>query len=38
MPPVEAGAHLGTVVQKQLKYQASGVTLVSKIRQEGSNN
>lgn len=30
IPPVEAGAYLGSVVQKILKYQASGVSLVSK--------
>ncbi|HJV16713.1 MAG TPA: ethanolamine ammonia-lyase subunit EutC [Bacillales bacterium] len=30
IPPVEAGAYLGTVIQKILKYQASGVTLVQK--------
>jgi ethanolamine ammonia-lyase small subunit len=29
-PPVEAGAHLGYVVQKILKYQASGVSLIQK--------
>jgi len=32
IPPVEAGAYLGSVVQKILKYQASGVSL---IRKEG---
>jgi len=30
IPPVEAGAYLGNVVQKILKYQASGVSLVRK--------
>lgn len=30
IPPVEAGAYLGTVIQKILKYQASGVALVEK--------
>lgn len=30
IPPVEAGAYLGNVVQKILKYQASGVSLVQK--------
>lgn len=30
IPPVEAGAYLGSVVQKVLKYQASGVSLVQK--------
>jgi ethanolamine ammonia-lyase small subunit len=30
IPPVEAGAYIGTVIQKILKYQASGVTLVQK--------
>jgi ethanolamine ammonia-lyase small subunit len=30
IPPVEAGAYLGSVVQKILKYQASGVSLVRK--------
>lgn len=30
IPPVEAGAYLGTVIQKILKYQASGVALVQK--------
>lgn len=30
IPPVEAGAYLGTVIQKVLKYQASGVALVQK--------
>lgn len=30
IPPVEAGAYLGTIVQKILKYQASGVSLVQK--------
>ncbi|MDQ1145622.1 ethanolamine ammonia-lyase small subunit [Bacillus sp. SORGH_AS 510] len=30
IPPVEAGAYLGTVIQKVLKYQASGVSLVQK--------
>ncbi|WP_301109116.1 ethanolamine ammonia-lyase subunit EutC [Sporosarcina sp.] len=30
IPPVEAGAFLGTVIQKILKYGASGVTLVRK--------
>jgi ethanolamine ammonia-lyase small subunit len=30
IPPVEAGAYLGTVIQKILKYEASGVTLVQK--------
>ncbi|MGG3563376.1 ethanolamine ammonia-lyase subunit EutC [Neobacillus rhizosphaerae] len=30
IPPVEAGAYLGTVIQKILKYQASGVSLVQK--------
>jgi ethanolamine ammonia-lyase small subunit len=32
IPPVEAGAYLGSVVQKILKYQASGVSLVRKER------
>ncbi|WP_026576649.1 ethanolamine ammonia-lyase subunit EutC [Bacillus sp. UNC438CL73TsuS30] len=30
IPPVEAGAYIGTVVQKILKYEASGVSLVNK--------
>ncbi|MFC7392347.1 ethanolamine ammonia-lyase subunit EutC [Scopulibacillus cellulosilyticus] len=30
IPPSEAGAYLGTVVQKILKYEASGVALVEK--------
>ncbi|PID03440.1 ethanolamine ammonia-lyase [Sporosarcina sp. P2] len=30
IPPVEAGAFLGTVIQKILKYEASGVSLVQK--------
>lgn len=30
LPPVEAGAYLGTVIQKILKYEASGVSLVKK--------
>jgi ethanolamine ammonia-lyase small subunit len=30
IPPVEAGAYLGSVVQKVLNYQASGVSLVRK--------
>ena len=30
IPPVEAGAYLGTVIQKILKYEASGVSLVKK--------
>lgn len=30
IPPVEAGAYLGTVIQKVLKYEASGVSLVNK--------
>ncbi|AMA73226.1 ethanolamine ammonia-lyase subunit EutC [Aneurinibacillus thermoaerophilus] len=30
IPPVEAGAYLGNVVQKILKYEASGVSLVQK--------
>ncbi len=30
IPPLEAGAYLGTVVQKILHYQASGVDLVAK--------
>jgi len=30
IPPVEAGAYIGTVIQKILKYQASGVSLVQK--------
>ncbi|WP_027416106.1 ethanolamine ammonia-lyase subunit EutC [Aneurinibacillus terranovensis] len=30
IPPVEAGAYLGNVVQKILKYKASGVALVQK--------
>ena len=30
IPPVEAGAYLGTVIQKVLKYEASGVNLVKK--------
>ncbi|WP_376776784.1 MULTISPECIES: ethanolamine ammonia-lyase subunit EutC [Sporosarcina] len=30
IPPVEAGAFLGTVIQKILKYEASGVKLVQK--------
>lgn len=34
IPPVEAGAHLGTVIQKILKYQASGMTLVKKEHEE----
>lgn len=32
IPPVEAGAYLGTVIQKILKYEASGVSLVKKER------
>lgn len=30
IPPVEAGAYLGNLIQKILKYEASGVTLVQK--------
>ena len=30
MPPVEAGAYIGSVIQKVLKYEASGVSLVKK--------
>ena len=30
IPPVEAGAYLGTLIQKILKYEASGVSLVRK--------
>ena len=30
IPPVEAGAFIGNVVQKILKYEASGVNLVQK--------
>ncbi|WP_209121681.1 ethanolamine ammonia-lyase subunit EutC [Alkalihalobacillus sp. BA299] len=30
IPPVEAGAYIGSVIQKILKYEASGVTLVQK--------
>ncbi|MGM0900630.1 MAG: ethanolamine ammonia-lyase subunit EutC [Bacillota bacterium] len=30
IPPVEAGAYIGTVIQKVLKYEASGVSLVRK--------
>ncbi len=30
IPPVEAGAYLGTLIQKILTYQASGVSLVKK--------
>ncbi|WP_369821925.1 ethanolamine ammonia-lyase subunit EutC [Sporosarcina sp. P33] len=30
IPPVEAGAYLGTIIQKILKYEASGVSLVQK--------
>ncbi|MEY2196477.1 ethanolamine ammonia-lyase subunit EutC [Neobacillus sp. BF23-41] len=30
IPPVEAGAYIGTLVQKILKYEASGVSLVQK--------
>ncbi|WHY03378.1 ethanolamine ammonia-lyase subunit EutC [Neobacillus sp. DY30] len=30
IPPVEAGAYIGTVIQKILKYKASGVSLVQK--------
>lgn len=30
IPPIEAGAYLGTVIQKVLKYEASGVSLVQK--------
>jgi ethanolamine ammonia-lyase small subunit len=30
IPPVEAGAYLGSVVQKILKFQASGVSLIHK--------
>lgn len=30
IPPVEAGAFLGTIIQKILKYEASGVSLVQK--------
>ncbi|MCG3087166.1 ethanolamine ammonia-lyase subunit EutC [Sporosarcina cyprini] len=30
IPPVEAGAYLGTVIQKVLKFEASGVSLVNK--------
>ncbi|WP_026678000.1 ethanolamine ammonia-lyase subunit EutC [Fictibacillus gelatini] len=32
IPPVEAGAYLGSVIQKILKYEASGVSLVKKER------
>jgi ethanolamine ammonia-lyase small subunit len=32
IPPVEAGAYLGTVIQKVLKHEASGVSLVQKER------
>jgi ethanolamine ammonia-lyase small subunit len=31
---VEAGAHLGTVIQKILKYKASGMSLVKKEHEE----
>lgn len=30
IPPVEAGAYIGSVIQKILKYEASGVSLVQK--------
>ncbi|OIK06625.1 ethanolamine ammonia-lyase [Bacillus sp. MUM 116] len=30
IPPVEAGAYIGTIIQKILKYEASGVSLVQK--------
>lgn len=30
IPPAEAGAYLGTVIQKVIKYEASGVSLVKK--------
>lgn len=30
IPPIEAGAYLGTVLQKVLEYEASGVSLVQK--------
>ncbi|WP_369824937.1 ethanolamine ammonia-lyase subunit EutC [Sporosarcina sp. P13] len=30
IPPVEAGAFLGTIIQKILKYEASGVSLIQK--------
>jgi ethanolamine ammonia-lyase small subunit len=30
IPPVEAGAYIGTLIQKILKYEASGVALVQK--------
>ncbi|OXS76692.1 ethanolamine ammonia-lyase subunit EutC [Domibacillus enclensis] len=30
IPPVEAGAYLGTLIQKILKYEASGVSLVKR--------
>jgi ethanolamine ammonia-lyase small subunit len=30
IPPVEAGAYIGTIIQKILKYEASGVSLVKK--------
>ena len=30
IPPVEGGAYIGTIVQKILKYEASGVSLVQK--------
>lgn len=30
IPPVEAGAYLGTVVEKVLRYKASGISLVQK--------
>lgn len=37
IPPVEAGAHLGTVVQKILTYKASGINLVEKEKEEEKN-
>lgn len=34
IPPVETGALLGTVIEKILKYQASGMSLVKKEHEE----
>ncbi len=30
IPPIEAGAYIGTVIERMLKHQASGVTLIQK--------
>lgn len=36
IPPVEAGAYLGTLIQKILKYEASGISLVKKENDQHS--